>query len=52
VRTLSRGIEEAGSHSLSFRTREAGGRALGAGVYLLRITAGSEQRTVRAVVFE
>jgi hypothetical protein len=52
VRTMADGIEEAGSHTLRLRTHETGGRALGPGVYLARITAGRDQRTLTAIVLE
>ena len=49
VAVLARGRRPAGSHQVAWAGRDAGGRELPAGVYLLRLVAG-EQRSVRKAV--
>jgi len=49
VRTLLRGQEPVGLHTLTWDGRDGGGRLAGSGVYFLRLVAGgSEDR--RAIV--
>lgn len=52
VRTLVNRVEGPGSHSVPFRVHEPGGRGLGAGVYLVRITAGNEKQSLRLVALD
>lgn len=51
VRTLLSGVQPAGTRTVSWDGRDDAGAALGAGVYLMRLTAGErvETRTVRLV---
>ena len=51
VRTLHEGMMSAGQHTLTWDGRDDAGRRLGAGVYLVRFSAGGriETRTVRLV---
>lgn len=49
VRTLVDRIEDRGNHSVMFNLRDDRGRGLGAGVYLVRITAGTESRSLRII---
>jgi hypothetical protein len=50
LRTLVDRVQGAGSYTVSLKLHEGGAdRALGAGVYLVRITAGKEMRSLRAV---
>jgi hypothetical protein len=51
VRTLVNSFEPAGVHSVDFALRD-GGRSLTAGVYMIRISAGPNQKTVRAIAME
>ncbi len=48
VRTLVNRFESPGTYSVDFALRE-GGHALTAGVYMIRITAGADQKTVRVI---
>lgn len=50
VRTLVNRVQEQGNYVVPFELRNAEGRALGSGVYLLRIRTESESRTERIVV--
>jgi len=50
VRTLASGPEEAGYHQASWDGRDGRGREVGAGVYLLRMEAGSLMATRKLVV--
>ncbi len=52
VRTLVDRAESAGSHSVTFDLRSDDGRPLGSGVYLARMAAGGETRSVKMVVVE
>ncbi|MEO5616284.1 MAG: M43 family zinc metalloprotease [Candidatus Eisenbacteria bacterium] len=52
VRTLVDDDREAGTHIESFTIRAGGGRPLGPGVYLIRITAGGESRSLRVVAID
>lgn len=52
VRTLLNRVENAGSHTLVFTLADGEGRSLGAGVYLLRLTAGRQRSVVRLVALE
>jgi hypothetical protein len=51
VRTLLRGVQAAGEHTLAWDGRDDSGNRLGAGVYMLRLDAGghSETRALRLV---
>lgn len=49
VRTLVDHSMEAGAHQVPFALRGTDGRQLGPGVYLIRLTAGAETRTLRAI---
>jgi len=49
VRTLLDASRDAGTHLVPFALRGADGRGLGPGVYLVRLTAGAEVRTLRAI---
>ncbi|MBI5711711.1 MAG: T9SS type A sorting domain-containing protein [Candidatus Eisenbacteria bacterium] len=51
VRTLVDRTEAAGVHTVSFALRE-GSRALAPGVYLVRISAGADRKTLRVVMME
>jgi hypothetical protein len=50
LRTLLRGELEAGLHAVPFDGRDAGGRRLGAGLYLIRLRAAETVRTRRMLV--
>ena len=52
VRTLVDSVREAGDHHETFSIRGDGGRSLGPGVYMIRITAGPESRSLRVVALE
>ncbi len=52
VRTLENGLQDAGTHTVSFNRQDAGGRKLGAGIYLVRITAGSDSKSLRVVAVD
>ena len=47
---LDRGIREAGTHAAVWHGIDSGGRRLGAGVYLLRLSAGSMVSSRRFVI--
>ena len=49
VRTLLDGSRDAGTHHVPFALRGEAGRGLGPGIYLIRLTAGAEVRTLRAI---
>jgi hypothetical protein len=49
LRTLVDREQEAGAHEVSLRLRDRGVGSLGPGVYLVRITAGREVRSLRVV---
>jgi len=49
VRTLVSGWQPAGEQRLTWDGRGAGGRRVGAGVYLVRLVSGSQQRVRRIV---
>jgi hypothetical protein len=51
VRTLVNRVDGPGSYSVPFRVHDSGSN-LGAGVYLVRITAGSERRSLRVVALD
>jgi hypothetical protein len=50
--TLSNRYQDAGAHSLPVNLRSARGGRSGAGIYLIRVTAGSRSRTLRLVALE
>ncbi len=50
VRVLVDERQEAGAHTLTWDGRDASGRPLPSGVYLLKLKAGSEQRTQKIVL--
>jgi len=52
VRTLARGTQDAGVHTLAFNRTDAAGNMLKAGVYLVRITAGKESRSLRLIALD
>ena len=49
VRTLLDASRDAGTHDVSFALSGADGRQLGPGIYLIRLSAGAEIRTLRAI---
>ena len=51
VRTLVDRMETPGTHSVDFALR-SGGRALSPGIYMVRISAGSDRQTLRVVGIE
>jgi flagellar hook assembly protein FlgD len=52
VKTLVDRTESAGEHTIGFDLRSDDGRALRAGVYLVRLVAGSESRTIKLVAVD
>ena len=52
LRTLVDAEREAGDHHEVFAIRGDGARTLGPGVYMIRITAGGESRSLRVVALE
>ncbi len=52
VRTLVDQVQEAGTYTVPFSVHKSGGRSLGAGVYLVRITAGRWKGSTRVIAFE
>ena len=52
VRTLASGREHAGSRTIAWDRRDDGGARVAAGVYWIRLEAGVEERTVKAVVLD
>lgn len=50
VRTLVDAVHEPGAFTVPLRVEEAAGRRLAPGMYLVRLTAGAERRSVRAIV--
>jgi len=50
LRTLSRGVLPAGIHPVRWDGRDADGRTLGAGVYLVRMTAGDRVESRRVLM--
>jgi flagellar hook assembly protein FlgD len=50
VRTVDRGTAAAGEHVRTWDGRDGGGNAVGAGVYLVRLTAGAESSTRKVVL--
>ena len=50
VRVVDRGDAAAGVHVRSWDGRDGGGNAVGAGVYLVRLTAGAESSTRKVVL--
>ena len=49
VRTLVDGVRQAGDHQVPFTLRGPDGRDLGPGVYMVRLSACGETRTLRAI---
>jgi hypothetical protein len=47
IATLADGVQEAGRHTVNWHGTDAGGRALGPGVYLVRIQAGGTSATLK-----
>lgn len=52
VRTLVAESQPAGAHSVIWNGRDDAGRAVGAGIYLCRLQAGSQVRTQRMVLLK
>ncbi len=50
VRTLTNGALGAGRHSVAWDGRDDGGRAVGSGTFLTRLTAGREARSTKVVL--
>lgn len=50
VRTLLDERRDAGTHSIAWDRRDDAGRAVGSGLYLLRLTSPAGERTLRVVV--
>jgi hypothetical protein len=52
VRTLADGVREAGNHTETFSIRDGGGRPLGPGVYMVRVSAGGDSRKLKVVALD
>jgi len=50
VRTLYRGIQQAGIHRVAWDGRDGSGSAVGSGVYFVALSAGGTARRLRLVV--
>jgi len=49
---LHAGVLPAGEHTVTWQARDDRGRALGSGVYLLRLSAGGESSVTKLVLLE
>ncbi len=52
IATLVDGEQSAGSHTATWHATDAAGRAVGAGVYIYRMTVGAESQTGRMVLID
>jgi choice-of-anchor B domain-containing protein len=52
VRTLVNGVKDGGAYHTIFNLRTVGERSLAAGIYLVRLVAGKEQRQLRLVALD
>ena len=50
VRSLVRGVRDAGEHRVAWDGRDDRGRSMASGVYFLRLSAGGEERTGRLLL--
>ena len=52
VRSLFSGTKDAGVHTVSFDMKDANGRALSAGLYLVRIQAGEFKQSLHVIALQ